>query len=631
MALTNVPNTNVVYLRVSGDDATALINSQTFPYRTLASAIAAMPVGARLDLGPGTFYGKTIQLKPGFIQGAGKHATRLVDTNYLSASFLTLTNNVTIRDLGIYFSTGITNIATRGVPLLIPKNGATNVFLSGLLGYGDGDVLAAKNGLTNLLTCNLVNCSFFSFYNAVNVKATTAGTNSTLLIIGSDFHTAGDSLGYRYQIQGIGAGFGNNVLKSHCVILSGLFGATNAVTLTGNWFEAHDSALLAYGLDLGGADDAASGLPVFAQISGNVFNSGDNAGTNIAWLVSGGVITPAPDYQDIYLSNGSQLSTSGQATNTFRIKNVGGTNLINGFPARAGNGVALTGAPQPEDTLMDPAKPRKFTLTTFLVPFQHHTNLQAMWEYTGTTPTNLALVSALPIFTDTNVAAVRDPSHFKWVDNNNKVHYLLSYGAYSNNSINVVGVATSVDDRNYATLGYIDFGGHSNQWSAKFCVNATNGLMMTVALGDTPQPTNAFVCDINPTNFLKFSNLRYLNIKPASHQGDEQSAGQLLYRGGIQYYFSSSGDEFTNANGPVQDGWRLAGNDGVSSIGRAGPSVFKYNGTWYWFTTDVGLQYIYSTDLVHWLGAAGQPVFFAPHDSPIMISNAWNEGAFIVE
>ena len=299
------------------------------PFQTLSNALSVVPIGGKLDVGAGTFYGNTIILNPCLIQGAGKYVTTLVDTNYSASYFFLLTNNFSIRDCGIVFSKGITNTASISPPFLIPKQGATNVTFYNTYAIGDSDVLVATAGYTNAFSGSVVNCSWYGFYDTIAIKAGSASlaTNSTIYVSGSDFHTAGDSYGFLRNVQ-VG-GLVNNFAINHCMILSGFYGMTNAVTLVGNWFDSHDSGSIDYCVDLGGADDGG-GQPVYAQISGNVFNSGYNVGTNIAWLITDGDIT-TPDYEDIYLSNGSQINVSGVSTNNFKIKNLGATNGIWGF------------------------------------------------------------------------------------------------------------------------------------------------------------------------------------------------------------------------------------------------------------------------------------------------------------
>jgi len=270
-----------------------------------------------------------------------------------------------------------------------------------------------------------------------------------------------------------------------------------------------------------------------------------------------------------------------------------------------------------------------FSVTTFQVT----TNTFSVWKYAGTTPTNLTLVSSNPMYVDSSVAQVRDPSHFKYTDNNGQVTYLLSYGAYPNLSeTSMVGIATSPDDVNWTKLGYISFTnlGYNIAFSSKFHVNATNGLFMTVALGiDGIIPTNAFILDINPTNYLQYSNLRFINIS-ADPDGAEQSAGDMLYYNGIYYYFDSDQIELTNSTLSTT-GWGLAAGNVNASQQQSGPSVFNYNGKWYWFTSDQTLNYIYSTNLLTWYGAANQPFFSSPFANSISVLGSFQEGKFIVE
>jgi len=209
----------------------------------------------------------------------------------------------------------------------------------------------------------------------------------------------------------------------------------------------------------------------------------------------------------------------------------------------------------------------------------------------------------------------------------------MSYGAYPNLSeTSMVGIATSPDDVNWTKLGYISFTnlGYNIAFSSKFHVNATNGLFLTVALGiNGIIPTNAFICDIAPTNFLTYSNLRFINTS-TSVLGAEQSAGDMVYNNGIYYYFNSNGEEFTNST-LASSGWKTAAGNLSQNIGSAGPSVFYYNGLWYWFTTDGFLSYIYSTDLINWFGAGSQPVYSPPYANAIILINPFQEGKFIVE
>jgi len=127
-------------------------------------------------------------------------------------------------------------------------------------------------------------------------------------------------------------------------------------------------------------------------------------------------------------------------------------------------------------------------------------------------------------------------------------------------------------------------------------------------------PTNPFVCDLNSTNFLQFSNLRPILYNDGV-DGPEVSAGVMFYTNSIYYYFSSIGKEWTNSS-VASTGWMLAHPDKIMTT--AGPSVVLYNGLWYWFATDGQFQYSTSTDLLNW--------------SPVIVAtNFFQEGSALVE
>lgn len=275
-------------------------------------------------------------------------------------------------------------------------------------------------------------------------------------------------------------------------------------------------------------------------------------------------------------------------------------------------------------------------LTFSSFEFQPSQNVQSTWKFAGTSLTNLQCVSlSPPLFMDTNDTTIRDTTIFKWVDNNGNVVRLMSYGSYGTVT-NDVGVARSFDGGNtYQNIGYVNFGPtHWNQWSAKFAVDATNGLLMTVGLGaaNSSGPTNNFVCNISTTTFTNFSNLRVLGQRQVNGSPLEQSSGQIIYYNGLYNYFDSVGVQYTNATlGPT--GWAVAYSDLTfgQNFGFAGPMIVNFNGLWYWFESDGSLTYWYSTDLQSWKGQTGQPVNYPPYDPPIVILGSWQEGGCVVD
>jgi hypothetical protein len=221
------------------------------------------------------------------------------------------------------------------------------------------------------------------------------------------------------------------------------------------------------------------------------------------------------------------------------------------------------------------------------------------------------LVSNTPIYQDTgtNQINLRDPYICQW-SSNGVTWYLLTYtthyGDWISSGTPGPAVATSLDGTNFTLLGYVPLGtAYHAQWSPKFNLNATNGLVATVGLsasGGGAQPTNAFIYDVNLANLTNWTNPRWLNLAAAGAQRLEPSAGIIIFTNGMYHYFSSAGEEFTNTSlasvSGVSVNWNQA--DGRNPFGKylhAGPNVFFYNGLWYWFSTDNGLQYITSPTL----------------------------------
>jgi hypothetical protein len=231
----------------------------------------------------------------------------------------------------------------------------------------------------------------------------------------------------------------------------------------------------------------------------------------------------------------------------------------------------------------------------------------AVWLYQASNPTNgYSLITSNPMYVDNNVLNVRDPYICKWISNGVPV-YILSYTAHNGNAFTSAtpgpGVATSYNGTNFTFLGYANLTtNYFSQWSPKFCINSTNGLIATVGLSaGTPgaQPTNAAVFDVSINNLLTWSNPRLLPGQfNAGVAGNEPSAGVILYTNSLYYYFNSSADECTNSTlNPNTWGYLNIDNARWS---HAGPVVFNFNGLWYWYTTDGGFRCITSPDLIHW-------------------------------
>lgn len=282
------------------------------------------------------------------------------------------------------------------------------------------------------------------------------------------------------------------------------------------------------------------------------------------------------------------------------------------------------------------------TLTTFVAGSVGGATNNGVFLYSGISPSALKTNSAVTILNDPAPIQVRDASQFKWVDNNGNVYFLMSYGAYwftpATGGSNTVGIARSYDGGNsYSPLGYINFGaGIQYSWSAKFAANSTNGLILTAAIGgvNPSGPTNNCVADISFNNFTNWSNLRVLGTRTDGGAANpEQSSGIILYQNGLYNYFDTVGQQHTNSTlGPT--GWKIAYSDntGSAQFANSGPTVIFLNGRWYWFATDSGVSYITSSDLNHWVGTNGSPVYFAPYDLPssLAITGLANEGTAIV-
>lgn len=272
-----------------------------------------------------------------------------------------------------------------------------------------------------------------------------------------------------------------------------------------------------------------------------------------------------------------------------------------------------------------------FTIYTFGVT---NGNTNGMFAYTSTSISNgYSLESSAPIFTSgfSPFNTMRDTCVLKWSSNGVPFYIMtadMQTGAAATNFMPGPLIATSLNGTNWTQQGFVNLLTNNPLgtnlgyiWSPKYSINATNGLVATVGLGPflAHASTNAFIYDVNPTNFFQWTNPRWINLHAATG-GGEPSAGILYYTNGIYYYFDSVGDEVTNSV-LAQNGWAVPnGNENSSTWGAQGPTLVFCNGLYYWFTTGPGnIQYITSPDLIHWT-----PNVFptAPGLSPLQVFNA---------
>jgi hypothetical protein len=244
-------------------------------------------------------------------------------------------------------------------------------------------------------------------------------------------------------------------------------------------------------------------------------------------------------------------------------------------------------------------------------------------------PSNpFALYSTTPIYLDQSNLLVRDPYVCSWVSNGVPLFVMTYTALYPNGNTPGPGVALSRDGTNFIRVGYASLPNGrptSDDWSPKISINSTNGLLGTVGLS-TNGYMLCFIYDVNVTNLTAWSNPRPITV--VSNYMGESSAGMIICTNGLNYYFSSDGEEFTNA-GTATAGWGAL-NYSIPQGGnwfQPGPSVFYSNGTWYWFVSAYSEQLITSVNLVNWV-----PNVFtnsAISANPVFLPFGPNEGAYL--
>lgn len=287
------------------------------------------------------------------------------------------------------------------------------------------------------------------------------------------------------------------------------------------------------------------------------------------------------------------------------------------------------------------------------------TYTNAFWFWNGLTPTNLFLMSKLPVFQDTNSTAndlLRDPAIFFY-----KGTYYATWSHYplggSGKQTEGIGVASSPDGYNFTFLGYGNVTntyhprGSGTAWSPRYGMNGTN-IFIIFSLG-TPSgttPTNYFIADVNPTNLLLYSNFRPLivtnDLDASTHWG-----GSLLYcSNNIGYFFTQEGNEYTNSliGGIPSTGWIWVyplnyNNVGAGNLPTACSLIYS-GGLYYLIGSSLssqGMQYETSTDLINWSPDLNDPdileLTYAAHPNiseasgdgtvfPLPVSNSGNGG-----
>lgn len=425
------------------------------------------------------------------------------------------------------------------------------------------------------------------------------------------------------------------------------FMATDSVSLYNN------SGLAVLGVSTNGNNGVnITNIPIAAIIPGimpqNSANNGILTSTigqiqkSLASIDQGGNITGIGNITATnFTGNGSGLTnlnaaqlTGNVPTNTLGVKlaqlSTGDASGLTALPAGQ-----LTGTVPPSNlpaTVSTNINTKTFIAFTSFSP-SPATPINGVYQFQGDSVTNTFITTSTngadALYMDPSGFATRDPAHLKWTDNKGNVTYLLSYNTTHTN----IGVATSTDDRHWTFTGYILFStNYGAQFSPKFFINATNGLMLSLALGLSQFiGTNApMVCKISETNFTNYSGLFLIPTKGLFDIG-EQSSGTHLYYNGLYYYFDTGGDEFTN-NAEAPTGWGLLNDGQDNNWANSGPSVVNFKGMWYWFVTDGVQLVIKSPDLINWTDLLGVSVFSAPFSSGSPVNTSMNnEGTAIVE
>lgn len=293
-----------------------------------------------------------------------------------------------------------------------------------------------------------------------------------------------------------------------------------------------------------------------------------------------------------------------------------------------------------------------FVLTTFQTG-SGETN--GVWKYMSLSATNgWTAASWSPFYVATNKANgtninVRDPAHFRYTDNSGKTTYLLTYtthfGDWLQSATPGIGIASSPDDTHYTHLGFVNVTNAAvtnsfAEWSPKFFTDATNGLWLTVSLGQQTmwaQPTNVFIAHMSELNFTNFSAVVALTglstnifnlggIWITNITSTILGSGQMLYIAPMYYYFSKGGI-YTNS-ALIATNWSqsLGSGQALNAALFDGSSVVYASGTYTWYFTDQLLQAVQSTDLVNWT-----PNIFSTNYSPAVIVPSFQEGTVVIE
>lgn len=181
MVFTNaMAEAKTAFLRTDGSDATGTLGRRDKPFATFSNAVASLPVGGRLQVGPGSFYGNTtVTLLSGTsIVGAGPDVTTIqIDANVLFTDGVRVTNNCYLADFTM-LSTNVTG--TYMVPFRVSN--ATNVLFRNVRinAYYDGII---GDGGNSSLTLDRVDIN--TGYDCINIA--TWNTNSLFEVYSCKF------------------------------------------------------------------------------------------------------------------------------------------------------------------------------------------------------------------------------------------------------------------------------------------------------------------------------------------------------------------------------------------------------------------------------------------------------------
>jgi len=218
----------------------------------VASGTATLTVG-------GTFINGVTGTITSITSNSSATTARVIDTNFLNQGMLTVLDQLTINDTGIFDNTGTINIESNGTLTITAVTGGTNngiINLNGVTGVTAATTILDVSGVPTFTNNGSIN-GIGTITGAVAGNAPTVGTSPGLVTITEDF-TAGESSVLEAELEGEEAGITYDQLA--VLGTATLKGGLNTTLLNGYQPVTGTSyAILTAGLLLGSFDQA-SGL-----------------------------------------------------------------------------------------------------------------------------------------------------------------------------------------------------------------------------------------------------------------------------------------------------------------------------------------------------------------------------------